>query len=271
MMQQTIFITGGASGIGQEIARRFAQQGADLALFDLQFSDAAKTIIEEKRQSSAQKIEYYDIDVTEFSGLKAALNVAEVQVGLPDIALHCAGIQNAGPFESFRQSDFEKVIAVNLFGSRNFAEGCIPLLKKNPEKSRLVFVASLAGLVGNYGYAAYSASKFGVVGLAQVLRMELQPEAVQVQVICPPEVDTPMVHEEYKRIHPVTLKLKLMAGTLSLNQAVNEIMRGLNGKGFYIIPGRLARVTFRMSRWLPGFITHAVADSIIKKELERIA
>jgi len=269
MSQQTIYITGAASGIGQELACRYAKLGANLALFDLAFSGQAKSKIEAQRVHDAQSFSYFSADVTDLKGLVDEASKAAAQVGLPDLAIHCAGIQKAGVFEDVSSAEFERVVSVNLFGTRNFAQACIPLLKKNTAPTKLVFVASMAGLVGTYAYASYNASKFGVVGLAQALRMELAPAGVSVQVICPPEVDTPMVHEEHKTINPVTLKLKLMAGTLTLDKAIDDIMKGLTTRRFYIIPGRQARLTYWASRLVPIAITNAFVDRIIRNTLIR--
>jgi NAD(P)-dependent dehydrogenase (short-subunit alcohol dehydrogenase family) len=270
MAQQTIYITGAGSGIGQELAKRHIRNGASVALFDLRFSDEAKTQLEKEKQSRKQVIAYLEADVTELGALEEVINNAEIQVGLPDLAIHCAGIQDARPFEEMNQQDFERVIAINLYGSRNFAQACLPLLEKNKKESQLVFIASMAGIVGNYGYSAYCSSKFAVVGLAQVLRLEYAPKGIRVQVICPPEVDTPMVHEEHKYIHPVTLKLKMTAGSLSLDYAVNEIMRGLSSKRFYIIPGKLAKFTYWLTRYVPVNLSNFIVDKIVKKELNRV-
>lgn len=273
MTQETIYITGAGSGIGQEVARRYAKMGANLALFDLRFDHSSRLNIEENRLNDQQPIEYYDVDVTHYQTLQDQLSAAETEIGLPDVVLHCAGIQSAAPFGEVSQQDFERVISVNLFGTRNVAKSCLPLLKKHvnngKNKPKLVLVASMAGFVGTYAYTAYTASKFAVVGFAQSLRMEMKPEGIGVQVVCPPEVDTPMVHEEHKTIHPATLKLKLMAGTLTLEVAVDDIMRGLSQNRFYIIPGRKARFTFWLNKLLPIWLVNGVADLIIKKALSR--
>jgi NAD(P)-dependent dehydrogenase (short-subunit alcohol dehydrogenase family) len=269
MIQETIYITGAASGIGQEIARRYARSGANLALFDLSFNRDAKALIESQRHNSSQGIAYFDVDVTDLEGLVSQMAIASEQVGLPSLALNCAGINRTGLFEDVAAEEFEKVVSVNLFGSRNFVQASIPLLKKNKAASKLVFIASMAGLVGTFAYTSYNASKFGVVGLAQALRTELAPEGLVVQVVCPPEVDTPMVHEEHKTIHPVTLKLKLIAGALTLEHAVDDIMKGLKSKRFYIIPGKLARLTYWINRLLPLAWVNKYIDTIVKKVLSQ--
>ena len=268
MSEMTIYITGAASGLGLEMARRYAQQGANLALFDLQVSEVAQAILAEARHNDRQQIQFFQVDVTQAERLTQTVQQAAEQLGLPQLALHCAGINNAcGPFETLTQAQFEKTVQVNLFGSRNFAAATLPFLERAQaqqiEPPRLVFIASLAGLVGNFGYSPYCASKFGVVGLAQTLRIELQAKGIKVQVICPPEVDTPMVHAEHKTIHPVTLKLKLMAGALTLDEAVTDIMRGVQGKGFYIIPGKRAKATYLLNRLLPDVLSRALVDHLV--------
>lgn len=99
-----------------------------------------------------------------------------------------------------RQRDVE----VNLIGSRNFSAAVLPLMTPG---AQLALIASLAGLVPNYGYAAYSASKFGVVGLAGCLRLEYRPKGIDVCVVCPPGVETPMVTEERRSGDAVGLEL----------------------------------------------------------------
>lgn len=279
MMASTIYITGAASGLGQEVARRYAAQGANLALFDLVVTDAARQAVEsacpksiEGQSIEGQALTFYQVDVCDNEAVKLKLEQAASEVGIPTLALHCAGVNNVlGPFETLSKDQFERVVQINLFGSRNFAEAVLPLLKQTAALSssmpRLVLIASLAGLVGNFGYAPYCASKFGVIGLAQTLRIELKPMGIKVQVICPPEVDTPMVREEHKAIHPVTLKLKLLAGSLSLERAVDGMMQGMQGRGFYIIPGFLAKMTFLLDRVLPGCCSRMLVDHTVAKAL----
>ncbi|KZY74199.1 hypothetical protein A3740_17245 [Oleiphilus sp. HI0068] len=119
MNQETIYITGAASGIGQEIARRYVKTGANLALFDLKFDEQAKSLIEDLRHNSSQGIAYYEADVTDLDGLLKVVSEAACHVGLPTIALHCAGINRTGLFEAVPAKEFETVVTVNLFGSHN--------------------------------------------------------------------------------------------------------------------------------------------------------
>ncbi|WP_197475461.1 hypothetical protein, partial [Oleiphilus sp. HI0043] len=76
-------------------------------------------------------------------------------------------------------------------------------------------------------------------------------------------------HEEHKTIHPVTLKLKLTAGALTLEHAIDDIMKGLESKRFYIIPGKLARMTYWMNRLIPVKLVNFYIDSIVRNVLKQ--
>ena len=91
--------------------------------------------------------------------------------------------------------------------------------------------------MSNYGYAAYSSSKFGVVGLASALRIECKTQGIVVSAICPPEVPTPMVDEERRTAPAVTMQTKQFAGTVTLPDLCRQVMHGLERDRFMIVPG----------------------------------
>jgi len=126
-----------------------------------------------------------------------------------------------------------------------------------------VNVSSLGGLIGMYGYSAYGGSKYAVVGMSEAMRAELAPQGIRVQVLCPPEVDTPMVREERASITPEALAVKLMAGQLTVDQVARVLLRGIERGSFIIIPGFLARSTWVLSRFFPRF-SRKVSDLVLK-------
>lgn len=255
----TAFITGGGSGIGLRLAEMLLQQGTNLALFDLSFSESVKERLAKIRPDAT--IEYAVVNVCDADAVGAAVDRAVETIGKPSIALNAAGIMRAGRFDELSQGDFEASVGVNLFGSRNFAAAVVPHLQPG---SHIVFVASLAGLVPNYAYAAYNASKYGVVGLAGALRIELKEKGAYASVICPPEIMTPMVEEEKKTMHPITGELKSVAGTLELDEACDYIVGALQKRKFMIIPGFMARTVWRLNRWFPG-VLQAKVDAVVRK------
>jgi short-subunit dehydrogenase len=131
-----------------------------------------------------------------------------------------------------------------------------------------VFIASLAGLVGNYGYAAYNASKFGVVGLASALRIECKPRGIGVTVVCPPEVETPMVVEERRTAPAITMQSKQFAGVVTLDELCEDILAGAARGDWMVVTGFKARFTRFVARLAPGVLNRMtdrmVADGLRK-------
>lgn len=254
------FITGGGSGLGRQFARLLLAEGASLALFDLRFGDEVLAEFTALAKGG-QQVLTYQLDMTDAEGVEAAVAEAVAALGAPDLALNSAGIAVSAPFEKLSQQAFEKVVTVNLFGSRNFAAAVLPYMKPG---SRLALVASLAGKIGSFGYAAYNASKFGVVGLAECLRMEQKLRGVDVTVICPGEIETPLVTEEAKTMDPISRGVKDLGGTLTATEACQEMMSQIARGKFVVIPGAKSRQTYFVSRHFPGLL-YRMIDSKVRK------
>jgi len=257
----TAFLTGGGSGIGLRLAEKLAARGVRLAVFDLRISDEVRRRLASHAPSAA----FHEVDVRDAEGLTAAVEQAVAAIGVPQLAINCAGVQRARVFEEISAADFDFVVDINLRGSRNFAAAVLPRL---PRGGHLLFIASLAGLVANYGYAAYSASKFGVVGLASALRIECKPRGIAVTVVCPPEVETPMVEEERRTAPAITLRSKQFAGTVTVDELCEDILRGAARGEWMIVTGFKAKLTRLMARLTPGF-GHWVVDRMVADGLRK--
>ena len=268
----TLFITGGGSGIGLHLAHLVAARGEPVAVFDLHVAESGgvRSELAERTDASSggrpgERLVVLDgVDVRDERALCDAVAEASRRVGPPTLAINSAGISRNARFDESRVEDFELTVAVNLVGSRNFAAAVLPHLVRG---TRLALIASLAGITGGYTYAAYAASKAGVIGLARVLRLEYAPEGIGVSVICPPEIMTPMVEQYRDTMHPATRALKDVAGTLPIDAACREMLAGLDRGRFLVVPGRRARRTVRMARWLPDRVTATVADRIVGRAL----
>ena len=195
---ETFYVSGGMSGLGQALAMEYVQRGANIAIFDLIVKDEIVQELGALKKHDAQKIVAYAVSVTEFEALSASVQQAVGEIGAPELAVNCAGIQRSQPFDELPQAHFELTVQINLFGSRNFSAAVLPHMGPG---ARLALVSSMAGFTANHSYAAYCGSKFGVIGLGRVLRLEYKPKGIEVSLICPPEVDTPMVVAEMKNIH----------------------------------------------------------------------
>jgi NAD(P)-dependent dehydrogenase (short-subunit alcohol dehydrogenase family) len=258
----TAFVTGGGSGIGLRLAEMLAQRQVRLAIFDLKISDDVRSRLGKLAPGSV----FHQVDVRDAEGLEAAVRQAVAEIGAPQVAINCAGVQRAKVFGELTAADFNFVVDINLRGSRNFAAAMLPHLSSG---GRLVFLASLAGLVANYGYAAYNASKFGVVGLASALRIESKPRGISVTVVCPPEVETPMVVEERKSAPAITMQTKQFAGVVALDELCTDILRGAERGEFMVVTGFKAKLTRFLARMVPGLMNR-VTDGMVADGLRKM-
>jgi len=260
---EIVYVTGGASGIGLRVAELFAERGSDVAIFDLAPGDAAGHQIERSRSSPRQRVHTYFLDVADAAGTEEAFREASVRTGPPRIVFHAAGVGGfSRPFLEFPAERFERMIRVNLLGTRNVAAAALPLMQPG---GKLALVASLAGLVTAYGQSGYSTSKHGVVGLAGVLRIECAPRGIDVCLVCPPEIDTPMAREDATTRPVETAAMKLFAGTLPLDPACRYMVDAVVRGQFLIIPGRRARMAWALQKLLPRRLVNRLADRMVAK------
>jgi 3-dehydrosphinganine reductase len=161
---------------------------------------------------------------------------------------------------------FDRVVKVNLYGSRNVVEAALTsMLARGGGK--IVLVGSMGGIIPVYGYTAYGASKFAVVGLAQCLRYELKPHGVSVACFCPGEVETPGLAAERKALPPASAALKKIGGTMPVERAVRGLIEGIKGDQFMIIPGLKVKLTYWMHRLAPDWLWNVTTDAIVANAL----
>ncbi|SDK12767.1 SDR family NAD(P)-dependent oxidoreductase [Microbulbifer yueqingensis] len=260
-------ITGGGSGLGLGLALRLLRRGSCVSVLDLRLPEDARSQLDFAASEGGGTWQFQPVDVTGLAELQVAVDRSVSELGEPDLALNSAGIVVNRAFTELSTQDFHRVVDVNLHGSFHFAKAVMPHLQPG---SRLALVASLAGLTSNYGYAAYGASKFGVVGLATTLRFEYQPLGIGVSCICPAEVRTPMVEKEKLDGDPVSMELRKVAGSLDVDTACDEILAGLDRGKWQIIPGTRGKLTALANRLFPG-IFFRVCSLVLLKVLRRQA
>ncbi|WP_166267175.1 SDR family NAD(P)-dependent oxidoreductase [Marinobacter caseinilyticus] len=260
-----VMITGAGSGLGLGLALRYLKRGAAVSVLDLMLSDDRRTTLEAAARTGGAAWQFLPADVSDELALGHAVTAAVAAFGAPDLAINSAGVALNKAFSDTTAAEFRRVVGINLNGSFQFAAAVLPTLQPG---GRLALVASLAGLISNYGYSAYGASKFGVVGLATTLRYEYEPLGIHLSCICPPEVDTPMVADERLHGNPVSLELKQFAGSLDTDVACDQMVAGLDAGRWMIIPGHSAKLTAGVARYLPGPF-FAVMNRLVKRILAR--
>jgi hypothetical protein len=139
---------------------------------------------------------------------------------------------------------------IDFFGTLNVTR--LPHLKASG--GRIVNVGSMAGLVGVFGETAYCAAKYAVTGFSEALRLEVEPQGVTVQLVCPGQFDTPMVEELNTYRTPENRALVGAFETMPLDQVTREVLKGIDRGDPLIIPGRIMRLSWLAQRIAPGLL-----------------
>ncbi|MGX8794250.1 3-hydroxybutyrate dehydrogenase [Oceanobacillus sp. M60] len=192
---KVVFITGAASGIGYEIGRAFAKNGAKVALSDVN----EKKVVEasENLKKKGHDCIGLKCDVTSEEELKQALDYTEEKYGRIDVLINNAGLQHVSAIEDFPTEKFEFMTKVMLVAPFMATKLIFPLMKKQGF-GRIINMASINGLIGFAGKAAYNSAKHGVIGLTKVSALEGAADGITVNAICPGYVDTPLVRGQFE-------------------------------------------------------------------------
>jgi NAD(P)-dependent dehydrogenase (short-subunit alcohol dehydrogenase family) len=178
---QTVFITGASSGIGAELSRAFAREGANVALAARR-ADRLRAIVDAIKQDGGKAVAV-DCDVNDRASLDAAVAAAVEAFGGIDVAVANAGFGVSGAFWKLTTDDFRRQFETNFFGVVNTVYAVLPHLEKS--KGRLGLVASVLGRLAAPATAPYCASKFAVCGLAESLYFDLAEKGISVTCINP--------------------------------------------------------------------------------------
>jgi 2-hydroxycyclohexanecarboxyl-CoA dehydrogenase len=191
MMQRfegkTVVVTGGGGGIGGATCRRFAKEGARVAVFDLNVEAAEKVaggIRADGGQASA-----FQCDITDRATVNAAVTATETQLGPIDVLVNNAGWDVFKPFTKTEPAQWDKLIAINLTGALHMHHAVLPGMAAR-KAGRIVNIASDAARVGSSGEAVYAACKGGLVAFSKTIAREHARHGVTVNVVCPGPTDT---------------------------------------------------------------------------------
>ncbi|WPO98168.1 3-hydroxybutyrate dehydrogenase [Pseudomonas sp. HR96] len=191
LKHKTALITGSTSGIGLGIARVLAQAGANVLLNG--FGDASAALAE--LQQYATQVRHHGADVSDPAQIEAMFAYAEAEFGAVDILVNNAGIQHVAALEDFPVQRWDAIIAINLSSVFHGTRLALPGMRAR-NWGRIVNIASVHGLVGSTGKAAYVAAKHGVIGLTKVVGLETATTQVTCNAICPGWVLTPLVQQQ---------------------------------------------------------------------------
>lgn len=193
LKEKVAFITGAASGIGFEIAQTFAREGANVAICDLDRDKCEKAAggLKEEGYAALPIV----CDVTNEEQVQQSLKKTTDTFGTIDVLVNNAGLQHVSPIEEFPVEKFEWLVKVMLTGSFIGIKHVFPLMKEKGY-GRIINMASINGLIGFAGKAAYNSAKHGVIGLTKVAALEGAEHGITVNALCPGYVDTPLVQNQ---------------------------------------------------------------------------
>ena len=194
---KTAFITGAASGIGFALASVFAREGMKVVLADVE--PGALDVAVAKLAEAGHEVRGVQVDVTNREAVAAARDEALAAFGAVHLLINNAGVNAAGPLYEVSYKDWDWVMGVNFWGVVHGVHEFLPELMRHGSDAHVVNTASVGGLIGMRNLGIYNAAKFGVVGLTEALRADMQAHGVGVSVLCPGIVSTSLATSERNR------------------------------------------------------------------------
>ena len=192
LSEKVVIVTGGAGGIGSAVCRRFAAEGASVAVFDLNGATAEKLAAE--LSATGAKVRGYAVDIASGDRVEAAVAEVEADLGPIDILVNNAGWDYGGRFIDSDPAIWEKIIAINLVGPLNMHRAVLKRMSARGH-GRVVNVSSDAGRVGSSGEAVYSACKGGIISFSKTMAREMARKQINVNVVCPGPTDTALFRD----------------------------------------------------------------------------
>ena len=185
-------ITGAASGIGRATAIAVAGDGAELFLTDRD-GEGLERVAAEIRDAGGTVSHFATADVADHEAVVAFAEEVHAVAPSMDVVMNIAGISTWGRIEQLEHEHWRRTIDINLMGPISVLECFVPPMIEAGRGGHIVNVSSVAGLFGLPWHAPYSASKFGLRGVSEVLRFDLRKHRIGVSLVCPGAVKTPLV------------------------------------------------------------------------------
>lgn len=197
---KTVFITGGASGIGLGMAKAFLQAGMNAVIADIRADHQEAAQAELKELGLASRAHFIALDVMDRAAYARAADEAESAFGRIDVLCNNAGIGILKPIGRASDADWDWAIGVNLTGVFNGVKAILPKIRAHGEGGHIVNTASMGGILQYSQAGLYVTTKFAVVGFSEALRAELAPEGIGVSAFCPGGVRSNI--REYEKTRP---------------------------------------------------------------------
>jgi NAD(P)-dependent dehydrogenase (short-subunit alcohol dehydrogenase family) len=268
------FLTGAASGIGRATALKLAAEGAELFLTDRNAEGLAETVAD-ARALGATVTAHRALDVSDYEQVAAfAADIHSAHQSM-DVVMNIAGVSAWGTVSQLEHRHWESMISINLMGPIHVIETFVPPMVAAGRGGHLVNVSSAAGLVALPWHAAYSASKYGLRGLSEVLRFDLARHGIGVSVVVPGAVKTPLVQSvEIAGVdceHPQVRKWidRFSGHAVSPELVADKILRGVTRNRYLVYTSNDIRALYAFKRlaWWPYSVSMRRVNVIFTRAL----
>ncbi|WP_329409546.1 SDR family oxidoreductase [Nocardia vinacea] len=249
-------ITGAASGLGRSTALAVVAKGASVILTDIDDAGLQNTADEVRARGGVVHLAA-PADVSDYDAVVALAAKAHAEVDSVDIVMNVAGIATWGTVDRLTHTQWRRTIDIDLMGPIHVIEEFVPRMIEAGRGGHLVNVASAAGLFGLPWHAPYSAGKFGLRGVSEVLRFDLRQHRIGVSLVCPGAMATPMVDSVDiagvdRQGAAVQQAVSLfMRHAVTPEQAARSIVRGVERNKYMVFTSPDIRVGYLAQRYFP--------------------
>ncbi len=233
-----VVVTGGGSGIGQQVCYAASAEGARVAIGDLDLERAEATAVEIRRRKG--EAHAFQVDVTNPTAGAGFVEAAEASLGRLDVLVNSAGIREIVSVLDLSFEEWQRVINVNLTGTFLPSQAFARRIVQQGKTGQIVNLASTLGLMAAPNRAAYTASKHGVVGLTREMALELGDKGVRVNAVAPGVVRTPLTERYFQ------------------DPAYSQAIRDIHAVGRWGEPDEIARAILFLADETNGFITGTI-------------
>jgi len=235
-------VTGGASGMGRVAAQTFSKSGAAVAVLDVNEGELAKTA------EGHESIHGFKVDITDIQVVDTVVKQVESELGPIDRVYNAAAIMPYGKLLELDAAVIHRMMEINYGGLVNITKATLPAML---ERGRGDFVsfASMAGWVPTLFVGAYNATKFGVIAFSEVLYHENRNKGVRFACVCPSVVNTPLLQQARDTVWPKSLD---SSPPIEPEVVIDAIEDALEAGEFWVFPGKKAKMSYLIRRFLPG-------------------
>ncbi len=262
MAHKTIFITGGASGIGRAVAVKFAGQGWFVGLADVNESGMRETAA----MIPAGMSLLHKLDVRDRAAWDEALAAcAKASGGKIDVVFNNAGIPLGGELATNSAAEIERCLDINLKGVIFGAQAAYPWLKASAPRSCLLNTASAAGIYGASGTSVYAATKFGVRAMTEALDAEWYADQIAVRDLMPAFIDTPLLDQAPNQGSNEDIRGRVSDAGLEISpvsDVAEAAWAAVHGEKLHTLVGKTAKRLAFAARWLPWRLRQQVRTQL---------